>query len=304
MSIEKLMAGVEVEGAIPEDETNDQNNNEQETETSEASPAETKLTEEAPSQEGAPDQEAETEEAQAEPEEADGNIPDETNNLPFNKHPRFKEVIEEKNYFKERTERLEAQIQQLQETVKPLTEAAKPAEQVKIPKFLADVYGEDPEVYAEFVNEQRRIAQAVLDERSRQEQQEREQYQTAKQKEEAYISEQFKIIEDQHGVRLDPGTSERNEFTKFYIENPISKFDDEGKPVYDIVGGYNLFKRIKAAESAVPSPTTQKKKAIASQTIDRTATAPIQSGLTSEQKSRMSFSELAAQALRDQGLFN
>lgn len=302
MPIKDIMADVEIEGAIPDQEEtqdliieDDQNINEQETATSEASPAENKLTDEAPSQEGVQATETKVEEA---------NTPDENNNLPFNKHPRFKEIVDEKNYFRERTEALEAKIQQLQDTVTPLTQASKPTETVKIPKFFADVYGEDPEAYAEFLSVQRQEAQRVVEEQRQAEAREREQAQTQRQREEQYISEQFKAIEDKYGDRLEQGTSERNEFVKFYTENPISKFDQNGRPVYDLVAGYDLFKRIKQAESNVPSPVVQKKKAIASQTIDRASTAPTQSGLTKEQMAGMSFSELARLALEEEGLLN
>ena len=285
-TIGDLMANVEIEGSLADD----QNIDEQGKETSEASPAENKPNVESPSQEGEPATETKVEEA---------NIPDETNNLPFNKHPRFQELVEEKNYFKEKFEEAMGLVQQSKGTA-PIVD--KPTEGVKIPKFFADVYGEDPEAYAEFLNVQRQEAERVFMEKQQKEQQEREEQRKIKQQEEEYISQQFKEIQDKHGVRLDPGTNERNEFTKFYLENPIGGFNPDGTRKYDIVAGYELFNRIKTAEQSAPSAVVQQKKAIASQTIDRTATAAAPTGLTREQKAKMSFSEIAAYALKEKGL--
>lgn len=304
MTIKDLMADVEVEGTISDESTDDLNNNEQGTETPAESPADNKPTEEAPSQEGAP---VEPVEAPAEPVEA--STPDETNNLPLNKNPRFQEVIEEKNYFKDQYEKTLGLVQQLQESVKPIAdqvrlqnEAKQPVDSVKIPKFFADVYGEDPEAYAEFLSVQRMEAQRVVEEARSKEQQESEARQRQKQQEEQYIGEQFKAIEAKFGTRLEPGTNERNEFTKFYLENPIGGFDANGVPRYDLVKGYELFNRMKSAEQSAPSASVQQKKAIASNTIDRNSSAAPSTGLTREQKSKMTMGEIATYALREKGL--
>lgn len=291
-TIGDLMANVEIEGSLADD----QNIDEQGTETSEASPAENKPNVESPSQEGEPATEADaTQEAKAE----EANIPDENNNLPFNKHPRFQEIVEEKNYFKENFEKAMGLVQQLQESVKPIVES-KPTEGVKIPKFFADVYGEDPEAYAEFLNVQRQEAARVFAENQQKEQQEREAKRQIQQQEEEYIGQQFKAIEDKFGTRLEAGSLERNEFTKFFLEYPIVSKENADK--YDLVRGYELFQRQKAGEQVANSAKVQQKKTIASQTIDRTASAPTQTGLTREQKAKMSFSEIAAYALKEKGL--
>jgi len=307
MTINELMADVEVEGSLSNEEAESLNNNEQGTETPAESPADNKPTEEAPSQEGV--------QAQVEPVETPAepvaNTPDENNDLPLNKNPRFKEVIEEKNYFKEQYEKTLGLVQQLQESVRPIAdqvrlqhEANKPVETVQIPKFFTDVYGEDPEAYKEFLNVQRSEAQKVLDEARSRDQQESEARQRQKAEEEQYIGEQFKAIEEKFGTRLEPGTHERNEFTKFYLENPIGGFDANGVPRYDLVKGYELFNRMKTAEQSAPSASVAQKKAIASQTIDRTASAPVKTGLTREQKAKMSYREIAEYALKEKGLFN
>lgn len=60
-------------------------------------------------------------------------------NLPFHKHPRFKEIIEENKKFKDEIEQMKQDVShQFEEIKKPLID--------EIPESFKKLYGDSPEV--------------------------------------------------------------------------------------------------------------------------------------------------------------
>ncbi len=119
---------------------------EQEADTEE-SPTETSETENSPSQEG----ETSQEEIPVEEEKSDR----------LDKNPRFKEVIEEKNFFKKQAEEQNARIAELTRLVETST---KVDTHVEIPDWFKGIYGDDVNAYQNYLMTER---QSIIEQAKR-----------------------------------------------------------------------------------------------------------------------------------------
>lgn len=92
----------------------------------------------------------------------DGANSQDDDKLPFHKHPRWKQREDE--WSKTLTETkadYEERISQLEEKFSPLL---KPNEKISVPAFFAKVYGDDPELYKEWLAEEDARTQKIKDE--------------------------------------------------------------------------------------------------------------------------------------------
>lgn len=216
--------------------------------------------------------------------------------VPFNKHPRFSELVEEKNSYKKLNEETLEALKAAQEVIKSLS-AAKPVEAraEALPEVFTDVYGEDPEKYVAYLNLQRSIAAKVLEEERAKEQEIASKAREAEQAEEQYLKGQFATIADKFGKKLEVGTSDYNEFVSFYLEAPIRN----GENKLDLVKSYELFDKVKSADRAVAKQVTDTKKAIAANT---TSTSPSSTVVEpSNTNSKRSIREILAETFREAG---
>jgi len=282
-----FLANVQSEGLEPEDTNTD----EQETETPAGSLADNNQTEQSPSQEGEP-----SEEAQAEPD----NTPDVNNDVPLNKNPRFQEVVQEKNSYKQQLDEVLARFSELSDKVeRSQAEPPQAKAAVSIPKFFTDIYGEDPEAYAEFLNTNRQEAIRVIEEREQEAKARQEQTQKDQERDNQYLQDQFNKIEEVHGARLEKGTSERNDFVAFVAKYKPTTQDGTG---LDLLAGYELYSQLKGLDAVKQKATTSEKKNVASATMDKGSSAQDTTQLTHEQMSKMSMQDIARLALKENGL--
>lgn len=92
----------------------------------------------------------------------DGANSQDEDKLPFHKHPAWQRRDEEWNKKLDETKtEYENRITQLEAQVKPLL---KPGEQITVPAFFAKVYGDDPELYKEWMAEENARTQRIKDE--------------------------------------------------------------------------------------------------------------------------------------------
>lgn len=217
--------------------------------------------------------------------------------VPFNKHPRFTEIVEKANSYKNMAEESLAALKAANELIESLKGAKAPIETKAeaLPEVFTDVYGEDPQKFADYMNLQRSIAAKVLEEERAKEQELARKAREEEQAEEQYLSGQFATIADKFGKKLEKGTSDYNEFVSFYLEAPIRN----GENKLDLVKSYELYDKVKSADRAVAKQVTDTKKAIAANT---TSTSPSSTVVEpSNMNSKRSIREILAETFREAG---
>jgi hypothetical protein len=248
MNIEDLMKG----------EVEDQELTQQENETLEDSSPTTNKNESNPSQEGEKEKVEDLGEPADEPkEETDSNIPDESN-VPFNKHPRFKELIAEKKRLQEENSKLKELEEKQAKFEKMLKE-----ENPEVPEWFKAGFGDDVNLakqFAKYTEHQReQIKQEILGEWKKQ--------QTEAESKQA---EYNKIIDEALDELRESGAQfEKNAFLKVVEEylptNPDGSINmDKAYDIYKLVHTKKTTTPIKKEvakklESEVETPKTFKK---------------------------------------------
>lgn len=295
MNIEEILAEVQPEGSPVELEG--QNEDEGGKETPSESPAEDKPADEAPSQEGAKAKEDAT--------QADNkaSIPDETNNLPFNKHPRWQEKLDEISNLKSERDIFLSKIDDLEKRFNELATQKPQASQESIPAWFSTVWGDDQKAWEEAKQSMSsgivssdlisKLVNDAIVRRDIEQQQNRE-------KENTWVKESFKKIEDTFGVSLPEGSDERNEFVNWVLK--VRPTTDDGVS-FDLIRGYEAWQEIQGYKKASASGAIQAKKQVAALTTSDRAASPALKQSSDPNKIReMSFRELALQAAIDEGI--
>ncbi|WP_457635788.1 hypothetical protein [Persephonella sp.] len=224
---------MQIDDLLSDDPTN-LVDDEKEKENSADSPAETTNEKEDPSQEG---DKTPTEE-----------------NIPFHKHPRFKQLIEENRKLKEL---VETSTQKVQEVEGKIEEKLKVEvkDEVKLPRWWSILAGEDEisqQAYKDFMEydkEQRaRIKQELLEEQQRQEQEQKE----VEERWNKWVDEEIKSMQDE-GLEFD-----KNELIKIAVD--FQPTDQNGN--ISLRKAYDILKLQKKDKDSL----TEKKKEIASKT--------------------------------------
>lgn len=180
--------------------------------------AELDLTQELNEEEATPtDSQPENEEnEEAKPSQEGDNTPD-VNNQPLHQNPRFKEVIDEKNYYKEKVDSLESKINEFEE-FKKSQEQNTP---VVKPDWFVSKYGDDDDLWSNYSSQRQQdkdeIKDSILNEIKQSEQQEAEQ----QRKNQEWINTELDKISVEHDVDLSNSkgnNSLRNEFVQFLVD--------------------------------------------------------------------------------------
>lgn len=293
-----FLANVQLEGALPDDEKTD----EQETETSADSPSDTKVTDESPSQEGGEKDDTSGASKEGSLEESDSNTSDETNNVPFNKHPRFKQVLTERDTYRDLVEQMQGSIQELKAGFEEVKKSTVKSEPDTIPQWFSNVWGEDRHAWNELkstvndggvrsAEDVQRLVQAEL------QRQRTEQAQT-EQKNQQWVEQEFSRIEESFGVSMPQGSDERNEFVSWVMK--VRPSNEEG--TFDLVRGFEAFQEIKEARRLKASANVDTKKKIASHSVSSQASESKKGAIPPHALRRMTFQELAMEGLKEEGL--
>lgn len=207
--LDNFLANSQQEGQTL-DEILSGNSGEQETETPADSPAEDNQTEQSPSSRGEEESEGTSKEKPK-----DSTNTENANNLPFNKDPRFKEILEERNKYREELAKMRAEMDERFAKIAPPTQQ----EKKEIPEPFVKLFGENEEVWnqwkalSEIQREQ--IKQEVIAEQERAVREKQEE----QQRWDKWRDESIAKIEEKFGVSLPDGSSDRNELlsiaTKF-----------------------------------------------------------------------------------------
>ena len=221
-----FLANVQVEGQ----EAQDLNKHEQVEETPAESLAENKPQDVPPSPEGGESKDAAIpKEGEA---ESKDNSPDATNQIPFNKHPRWLEMLEERNALREQVAALAERVDKVQsvsETKSPEVEA--------LPKWFAEIYGDNLDAWKDY--------QSHLDSELQKRQANQQAQTEAKRRQEAseadrwskWVEDSVQKIEAKNNVDLPKGSSERNEFMAYVLK--VKPTDDEGN--IDLITAWNEY---------------------------------------------------------------
>lgn len=163
-------------------------------------------------------------------------------NVPFHEHPRFKELVEEKNTYKQQFESLQSQIEELKQSK---SEPAQP----NVPKEFSELYGTDAAEHWEAykrLNQQTLdnvvtrddLSEAIKEQMQRIEEEKQQEQQLVEQYQQEY-EKRIDSVAKEHGI-------DKGKFRKWFVENPITKFDANNPEDwdYDIEKGAALFAQI------------------------------------------------------------
>lgn len=208
-------------------------------ETPTESPTETNKAENAPSSQGAEEKPKET--------EAAPNTENE-NNLPFNKHPRWKQMQEERDQLRQKVDELESNLHSVADRI-PQVDTT-----IEVPTWFQMAVSNDPAVWKEYkkysVQEREEIKRELLQEQTTALQ--REQQEMARWTK--YVDDSLAKIEDTYSIDLSTkhGEDVKNEFLEFIHKRKPT--DDQGN--IDFMNGWQWFQEIKKAQ---PERTAAKK---------------------------------------------
>lgn len=160
--------------------------------------------------------------------------------LAFHEHPRFKELIEEKNTLANQVKEMAARLEEVNKNLAP-------KEQVKVPSWLQKSVGENPEIFNEFNSWLSEIENRI-------EQKTFEKFQSTKTQEQAQAQKWEKYVNDSVAkLQADGKKFDRNELlaiTEKYLPTDVSGNIDFEK-------AYELYEMTKAKDK--PSNEAQKK---------------------------------------------
>jgi hypothetical protein len=249
-------------------------------------------TDKAPSQEGAKEEDDVSGETTA----SKSNTSDE-NQIPFNKHPRWKELQEQNDFLKSELENLKNTVGSFTPKLEALETQREQLKEVKIPKLFTDVYGDDAkahwEEYRQEIDAQIKAAQLEVYNSIQAE----KQAQTEEsQRWNAWMVDSMKRVEQTYEVSMPEGSSDRNEFLKYVLK--YKPTDDNGN--IDFVLGYELFSQSKEAERSKKSEKNNARKSIAAVTTSEKGAEPktVTSNTHKNLRSK-SFLDLALESLNE-----
>lgn len=243
----------------------------EEKETPTESPTENNQPEESPSQKG--------EEVEVEPEEESDKSSEDTKteetsddnkDLPFHKHPRWKQMYEENKRLKETVDSLQSTTTKVKDEV----ENIKSNKQPSIPPAIKKLLGEDPEAYKAWQEATGSLKQEIIaDWQKQQAEAQAKQQQQEKERVEA-VASAVKEVEEKFNISLPRNSSEYNAFLKFMEKRLPMNADGS----LNFIGGWEWYQELKSAK---PDPKKAAKKQVASKTVsDRTAEKPASDVMT------------------------
>lgn len=153
------------------------------------------------------EQKTETTTPPQEGEQKTDNTPDEEN-LPFHKHPRWKQMYEENKGLKQTVEELMAFKQQ----VEPLAKAMQPQQETPIPEWFKSTYGDNPLIWKQYQTYDKSAREEIKKELLSEIKAEETQKTQETQKWNKWVEESLVGMEDE-GLKFN-----RNELQKFMVD--------------------------------------------------------------------------------------
>jgi hypothetical protein len=261
---DETLANFKSEGTGLEDFLQSQiTDEEQETETPESSPDEEQTTDnESPSQEG---EESDDESTEKSEDESDDNTPDETDNVPFHKHPRWKQRQQEMEELKSQNEKLSDELRQFVKAQTNSNQEFVPDDEFKY------LFGDNPEAYKKFKGMTEKYAKELVDEQINSFKQEQERIQEQTQKWEQHMENTLSELSIDNNVKL--SKSDRNEIYKMALD--IRPTDSDGN--------ISIEKTFELWNDRREKPSAEKKKRVASlSTTKDKAKAAVKEYMTSD----------------------
>ena len=243
---ESIWTGFQSEGdpAFPTDEQL----KEKETETPSESSNETNEKETKPSEEG----------EKVSTDAVETNTPPEKQ-VPFNEHPRWKQIYDENKRLKEL---VESQNSQQQERLQKIEERIAAPTSVEIPEWFKETFGENPDLYTKYKREEDKRFQEVQERlvRSQNEVVEREQRALAEANE--YVSSSISEL------KSDGLLEDENAFKKFLVDYhaKYGAIPEDSKGNIDFRQSLNLYNEINSARAEAQAAKAKARKSIASDT--------------------------------------
>jgi unconventional prefoldin RPB5 interactor 1 len=147
---------------------------------------------------------------------------------PFHKHPRFKELVEEKNQYKK-------DLDELREEVESKFSEMDSQSKTKSPEWFSEAFGDQPELWDKFQAYNKSDREAIKNEL-------REELKAEKETKEEEVKKQSEWVEDQVNSLKDEGLKfEKNDLLKVMWD--YKPTDDEGN--LDFKKGYEIMEALK-----------------------------------------------------------
>lgn len=252
LDLNQVLANVPHEGQVSEEDLAP-NEEQEEKETPAESPTEDKPAEESPSPDGDSSQ-------------------DDSNNLPFHKHPRWKEMYQSKKQLEDEVRQLRSQMEEkLARVEQPNTE---------VPERWKRLLGENPDAWAMWREEQEALKRDIIEQVRSLGEAERQAQIAAQKESETYVERSLNELEDEGK------TFDRNELVKFLVDfkqkYKTVPMDEDGN--IDFRAGYELFSQFKSEKQEAGKSKMTARKRIADFTTSngsQRAEAPERDFLTS-----------------------
>jgi hypothetical protein len=214
-------------------------------------------------EEATPEDSSPSNEEDDQPEESGEEDPEE--NLPFHKHPRWKEMQEERKQYKEEREQLKKELESIKGRTQEIDQLKEQFNKQpdELPEFYKKLWGDDEtarEAYKLYKQaEEEKLAS--LKESVRQELEEEKRQEEARQKEaQKMIDDQYKELEES-GYKFN-----KDELANIAIE--LDLYNPQ-TGVYNLLAANEILQARKSQ-----SPLTEKKKGLASKTTSRASSSP------------------------------
>lgn len=190
-------------------------------ETPAESPADNKPTEQAPSPAG----------AETAPSLDESNKQDESNDVPFHKHPRWQKMREENEALRSRLEELNSSVGQIKETFSQQHQSS-----VEIPAWFSKLYGENVEAWDAYQDHVKAEREAIKTELFKEQQAQQAKYQEEQKRWHDWVDTSIEKIENQFQADLS-NEKDREKFLAFV--HKYKPTDDHGN--IDLVKGWELY---------------------------------------------------------------
>lgn len=227
---DSILANIQQEGALAFPE----NSGEQEKETPAESPTEDNQTEQSPSSQGEGEIDASSEEgAPKEPNTENAN------NLPFNKDPRWQDLIRERDEAREEASRLRSA------TPEPVAQVTLQATQASVPKPFVELFGENEDAWNKWQELSRLERETLKNELVQDQVRAQEAQKSETDRWNKWVEKSVEGLERTHGAKLQKDSSDFNELMKITLEYKPS--DDHGNISFE--KGYELMMKLRREEN-------------------------------------------------------
>jgi len=185
----------------------------------------------------------------------------------FNKHPRFREMLERQRTYQEENKQLRDALDALAKQQREFFERVTPRSETQgepIPDWFVEAYGDNPkawEVHQRVVNEQR---EAIKRDLQREQLQQAEMQEKESKEMNEWVDKSIEATMQKYNVDLTKDQDLLNRVIKFALE--FKPTDEEGN--ISLPAAYEIYSKLNPNK---PDPALQAKKALASDTMKQSA---------------------------------